>query len=166
MSIFAVRCHSQFQPYYGRDGAEDWTDVFDVMLVEEFERDHSNGKCIYVHSMDFLSQKPESWLSIEDDNAMVIHAKNLHQLTRNAGNAQVREMVRKALNLADQETTKTEKLLDHLQQEAIHKINHAVASGKENQERGSEYAFPERSRRGKEVLASSKTSEDFPRIIW
>ncbi|KAG7369893.1 MULE transposase domain containing protein [Nitzschia inconspicua] len=219
MTMFAVRWHSQFQHYYGRDGAEDWTEVFDMMMAEEFERDHSNGECIYVHGMDFLSQKPESWLSIEDDNnEMVIQAKHLHQLTwiqkrvvvkglplpelhatdgarestfeddcevecqipdtiknlqlsqrnavtslrekRNAGNAQVREMVRTALNLADQGTAYTEILLDHLQ-EAIHQISHAIASGKPNQKRGSEYAFPETGRSKQRVEKRKKSTGEF-----
>ncbi|KAG7349859.1 hypothetical protein IV203_012456 [Nitzschia inconspicua] len=164
--------------------------------------------------MDFLSQKPELWLSIEDDNnEMVMQAKHFHQLTwiqkrvvvkglplpelhatdgarestfeddcevecqipdtiknlqlsqrnavtslrekRNAGNAQVREMVRTALNLADQGTAYTEILLDHLQ-EAIHQISHAIASGKPNQKRGSEYAFPETGR-SKQRCGTSNT---------
>ncbi|KAG7373839.1 SWIM zinc finger domain protein [Nitzschia inconspicua] len=177
MTMFAVRWHSQFQHYYGRDGAEDWTDVFDVMLAEEFERDHSNGECIFVHGMDFLSQQPESWLSIEDDNnGMVTQAKQLYQLTwiqkrvhnavtslrekQNAGKAQVREMVRTALNLADQGTAYTEILLDHLQ-EAIHKISHAIASGNRNQKRGSEYAFPETGRSKQRVEKREKSTGEF-----
>ncbi|KAG7340137.1 SWIM zinc finger domain protein [Nitzschia inconspicua] len=219
MTMFAVRWHSQFQHYYGRDGAEDWTDVFDVMLAEEFERDHSNGECIFVHGMDFLSQQPESWLSIEDDNnGMVIQAKQLYQLTwiqkrvvvkglplpelhvadgaqestfmddcevechipdtiqnlqlsqhnavtslrekQNAGKAQVREMVRTALNLADQGTAYTEILLDHLQ-EAIHKISHAIASGNRNQKRGSDFAFPETGRSKQRVEKRKKSTGEF-----
>ncbi|KAG7345462.1 SWIM zinc finger domain protein [Nitzschia inconspicua] len=57
MSMFAVRWYSKFQHYYGRDGAKDWTEVFDVMLAGEFKRDHSNGECIYVHGMDFILKK-------------------------------------------------------------------------------------------------------------
>ncbi|KAG7340906.1 hypothetical protein IV203_024449 [Nitzschia inconspicua] len=188
-------------------------------MAEDFERDHSNGECIYVHGMDFLSQKPELWLSIEDDNnEMVMQAKHFHQLTwiqkrvvvkglplpelhatdgarestfeddcevecqipdtiknlqlsqrnavtslrekRNAGNAQVREMVRTALNLADQGTAYTEILLDHLQ-EAIHRISHAIASGKPNQKRGSDYAFPETGRSKQRVEKRKKSSGEF-----
>ncbi|KAG7341093.1 SWIM zinc finger domain protein [Nitzschia inconspicua] len=39
MNMFGVRWHSQFQHHYGRDGAEDWTGVFDSMMADEFERD-------------------------------------------------------------------------------------------------------------------------------
>ncbi|KAG7343102.1 hypothetical protein IV203_021047 [Nitzschia inconspicua] len=82
MNMFGVRWHSQFQHYYGRDGAEDWTAVFDLMMADEFERDNKNGEVINIEGMDFLSQQPESWLSIQDDNnTLVAQGKHLHELT-------------------------------------------------------------------------------------
>ncbi|KAG7338736.1 SWIM zinc finger domain protein [Nitzschia inconspicua] len=82
MNMFGVRWHSQFQHYYGRDGAEDWTAVFDSMMADEFERDNKNGEVINIEGMDFLSQQPESWLLIQDDNnTLVAQGKHLHELT-------------------------------------------------------------------------------------
>ncbi|KAG7371399.1 MULE transposase domain containing protein [Nitzschia inconspicua] len=82
MCMFGVRWHSQFQHYYGRTGQEEWTEVFDTMMADEFARKHSEGECVCVDGMEFLSQQPESWLSIEDgSNEMVIQAKHLHDLT-------------------------------------------------------------------------------------
>ncbi|KAG7339743.1 hypothetical protein IV203_028204 [Nitzschia inconspicua] len=52
------------------------------MMADEFARKHSEGECVCVDGMEFLSQQPESWLSIEDgSNEMVIQAKHLHDLT-------------------------------------------------------------------------------------
>ncbi|KAG7368905.1 MULE transposase domain containing protein [Nitzschia inconspicua] len=82
MNMFGVRWHSRFQHYYGRDGAEDWTAVFDSMMADEFERDNKNGEVINIEGMDFLSEQPESWLSIQDDNnTLVAQGKHLHELT-------------------------------------------------------------------------------------
>ncbi|KAG7372707.1 hypothetical protein IV203_018850 [Nitzschia inconspicua] len=80
--MFGVRWHSQYQHHYGRDGAEDWTGVFDSMMADEFERDYRSGEAINIEGMDFLMQQPESWLSMEDDNnTLVTQCKQLHELT-------------------------------------------------------------------------------------
>ncbi|KAG7339349.1 hypothetical protein IV203_025578 [Nitzschia inconspicua] len=82
MNIFGVRWHSQFQHYYGRDGVEDCTAVFDSMVADEFERDYKNGDVINIEAIDLLSQQPEPWLSIQDDNnTLVTEEKPLHELT-------------------------------------------------------------------------------------
>ncbi|KAG7362290.1 hypothetical protein IV203_025956 [Nitzschia inconspicua] len=82
INMFDVRWHSQFQHHYGRDGAEDWTGVFDSMMAYEFERDYRSGEVINIEGMDFLTQQPESWLSMQDDsNTLVTQCKQLHELT-------------------------------------------------------------------------------------
>ncbi|KAG7350225.1 hypothetical protein IV203_009585 [Nitzschia inconspicua] len=62
------------------DPGEWW--VFDSMMADEFERDNKNGEVINIEGMDFLSEQPESWLSIQDDNnTLVAQGKHLHELT-------------------------------------------------------------------------------------
>ncbi|KAG7344087.1 hypothetical protein IV203_022095 [Nitzschia inconspicua] len=65
-----------------REGAEDWTGVFDSMMADEFERDYRSGEVLNIEGMDFLTQQPESWLLMEDDNnTLVRQCKQLHELT-------------------------------------------------------------------------------------
>ncbi|KAG7339132.1 hypothetical protein IV203_020075 [Nitzschia inconspicua] len=82
MNMFGVRWHSHFQHCYGRDGADDWTQVFDSMMADGFERDYRSGEVINIEGMDFLSQQPESWLSLQDDNnTLETQGKHLHEST-------------------------------------------------------------------------------------
>jgi len=88
MCMFGVRWYSQFQHFYGRECQGHWTKAFDSMMAMEFDsmmsRNNKDGveEVLDVDGMEFLSNPPVSWLSIEDDtNPMVIQAKHLHQLT-------------------------------------------------------------------------------------
>ncbi|KAG7373559.1 hypothetical protein IV203_034283 [Nitzschia inconspicua] len=89
MSMFGVRWHSQFQHFYGRAGQDRWTEIFDSMMAAEFDNfitarkdEDGEGKVLCVDGMEFLSGRPASWLSIqEEQNPMVIEAKHLYQLT-------------------------------------------------------------------------------------
>ncbi|KAG7348303.1 hypothetical protein IV203_017008 [Nitzschia inconspicua] len=48
--------------------------IFDSMMADEFERDYRSGEVINIEGMDFLTQQPESWLLMEDDNNTLVRS--------------------------------------------------------------------------------------------
>ncbi|KAG7356948.1 hypothetical protein IV203_001636 [Nitzschia inconspicua] len=64
------------------EGDDGWTEMFDGRMAEEFNRDSEAKECIRVKDMSFLTQDPDSWLSIQDyENPKVMETKLLYELT-------------------------------------------------------------------------------------
>jgi hypothetical protein len=80
--MFGLRWHVNFQYHYGRRGSEQWTEVFDSMLAEEFARKHTAGQVIFVKGMSFLTTNNKlPWIPLhEDEQELVVQANLLHRL--------------------------------------------------------------------------------------
>ncbi|KAG7345256.1 SWIM zinc finger domain protein [Nitzschia inconspicua] len=79
LNMFGVRWHSNFQYHYSRHSQ--WTKCYSGLMEDEYQRTKKGGRPVDVEKLEFLSRTLDSWIPMDqDDNPLVLQAKNLHQL--------------------------------------------------------------------------------------